>query len=226
MEGSDMQDENSQITEQPDLQRRRFTKGGLAAPIVLATLASKPVLGASYSYHCTVSGKLSGNTSAPHGDGTCAVPNAKTADQWKLLDPVTQWPADAINNNSTGARVFKNSPKTGTPRFVDAYKRPDNSNADLLDVLNGNLLAGSRRPELGKEAVAALLNALSLGAPANFPIAATEVTRLFNDVIGGGGTVEATATFPGKRWSADEVLAYFKCINGSGTCPVSIPSVV
>lgn len=50
---------------QVDEQRRRLTKGGLAAPIVLGTLLSRPVLGAA-PYNCTISGQLSGNVSS-HG---------------------------------------------------------------------------------------------------------------------------------------------------------------
>ncbi len=224
-----MQDDKVQMTEQPNQQRRRFTKGGLAAPVVLATLASKPVLGASFSYHCTVSGKLSGNTSS-HGSDTCVVSGVKTADQWKALTPVGNWPSQAINNAGTGARAFQSTPKNvvASQTFNDnVYKRPNNTDASLLDVLNGNLIAGAPNPALGKEAVAAMLNALSLdalGGPTNFPIKAIEVARLFNGVIG-GGSVQATATFPGKMWGAAEVLTYFKCINGSGACPVTIPAI-
>lgn len=59
---SKAQDSQPQVNEQ----RRRLTRGGLAAPIVLGTLLSRPVLGAA-PYNCTISGQLSGNTSS-HGD--------------------------------------------------------------------------------------------------------------------------------------------------------------
>lgn len=221
-----MQDDKPQLNELPNPQRRRFTKGGLAAPVVLATLASKPVLGAGFSYHCTVSGKLSGNTSSPHGN-TCTISGTvKTADTWKTTD-VSVWPSLAKYSGGS-VRKFKDSPGSATPKFNDVYKLPDGTTpAKLLDVLNGNLATTAPNPALGKEAVAALLNALALdgiGGPANFPIKAVEVTRLFNGVIG-GGTVEATATFPGKRWGAAEVLTYFRCVNGAIACPTSIPPV-
>jgi hypothetical protein len=216
-----MHDERSHPTQTPDLPRRRFTKGGLAAPVVLATLASKPVLGASY--HCTVSGKISGNTSAPHGDGSCTINNVKSAAAW-IATPIGQWPADAKNNAGTSPRLFKNSPKSTTPKFLDKYKKPDASAATLLDVLNGNLIGGAPNPALGKEAVTALLNALALGAPGNFPISASEVVRLFNGVIDGGTVEAAPTTYPGKKWGSAQVLSYFTCING-GFCPVTIPPV-
>lgn len=50
---------------QVDEKRRRLAKGGLAAPIVLGTLLSRPVLGA-VPHNCTISGQISGNISS-HG---------------------------------------------------------------------------------------------------------------------------------------------------------------
>lgn len=43
-----------------------MAKGGLAIPVVLSTLGSKPVFGQEVPYNCTVSGKMSGNL-ASHG---------------------------------------------------------------------------------------------------------------------------------------------------------------
>jgi len=58
--------ESQDVRPQVDEQRRRLSKGGLVAPIVLGTLLSRPVLGAA-PYNCTMSGQMSGNTSS-HGD--------------------------------------------------------------------------------------------------------------------------------------------------------------
>jgi hypothetical protein len=64
--------------DQPNAMRRRIAKGGLAAPVVLASLVSKPVLadfnilgGGPPPYNCTISGQLSGNTSS-HGVESCS----------------------------------------------------------------------------------------------------------------------------------------------------------
>ena len=54
--------------------RRRLTQGGLATPLVLATLASRNALAGGSSstpYKCTISGKLSGNTSQPGTTKSC-----------------------------------------------------------------------------------------------------------------------------------------------------------
>lgn len=55
----------------PDEKRRQLVRGGLAAPIVLGTLASKQALGGGASYGCSVSGKWSGGST--HG----TAPNCK-----------------------------------------------------------------------------------------------------------------------------------------------------
>jgi len=52
------------VRPQVDEKRRRLAKGGLAAPIVLGTLLSRPVLGAA-PHNCTISGQISGNVSSP-----------------------------------------------------------------------------------------------------------------------------------------------------------------
>lgn len=65
---------NDQDTRPPiDEQRRRLSKVGLAAPVVLGTLLSRPVLGAA-PYNCTISGQLSGNVSSHGPDQPCDTP--------------------------------------------------------------------------------------------------------------------------------------------------------
>ena len=56
----------------PDEKRRNLVRGGLAAPIVLGTLASKQALATGAHYGCSVSGKWSGGST--HG----AKPDCKT----------------------------------------------------------------------------------------------------------------------------------------------------
>jgi len=60
----------------------------LAAPIVLGSLVSKPVLGSSW-YNCTVSGIMSGNLSSP-GDADCSTAGKSRSD-WLLAG---EWPGD------------------------------------------------------------------------------------------------------------------------------------
>jgi hypothetical protein len=76
----------SPITTSVDESRRKLGKAGLAAPAVLLSLASKPVMGSTY--YCTGSGGMSGNTSS-HGEKLSCL--ACSPGYWKT-SPGT-WPA-------------------------------------------------------------------------------------------------------------------------------------
>jgi hypothetical protein len=65
----------------PDPTRRRLTRAGLVAPVVLGSLASQPVLGQT-PYHCTVSGHLSGNTSYRVGKGEDCTTMGANPEYW------------------------------------------------------------------------------------------------------------------------------------------------
>lgn len=97
MLGPDMTDLDTRPTDDPrpgagagapvSLGRRRFARG--AAPVVLGSLLSKPVLGAEYI--CTVSGHASGNASAHQVTGVvCDVGN--TPEEWRDATPAS-WPS-------------------------------------------------------------------------------------------------------------------------------------
>ncbi|HUW29098.1 MAG TPA: hypothetical protein VMV97_10870 [Sulfuriferula sp.] len=112
--------------------RRRFTKTGLGAGTVIATLASKPVLGAQY--YCTVSGMQSGNTSM-HGPAvTC------------------QGCSPGYWTNSPGSWAKYTSYKT-TDTFVSVFGTSTCGNHTLMWVLQNDM--GS----LEFHVVGALLNA-------------------------------------------------------------------
>ncbi len=112
--------------------RRRFTKTGLGAGTVIATLVSKPVLGAQY--YCTVSGMQSGNTSM-HGPAvTC---QGCSPGYWK---------------NSPGSWAAYTSYKTSAT-FVSVFGAPTYGTKTLMQVLT------DEEGSLGFHIVAALLNA-------------------------------------------------------------------
>lgn len=73
---------------QVDEKRRRLAKGGLAAPIVLGTLLSRPVLGAA-PYNCTISGQISGNVSS-HGTPVDCGTLGRSPGYWR--QPQKDWP--------------------------------------------------------------------------------------------------------------------------------------
>lgn len=224
---------------QPDALRRRLTKGGLAAPVVLATLASKPVLGAA-PHNCTISGQVSGNVST-HEQGVCAL-LGNNPNYYAALAPAN-WPTSAgfLDWTSQFRRYsvdFPDAPKSQFTKFRDAFEKvnpaPPNAvtKATVRDVLAGcvTLLQPATvcatgwilrvRPTGGYLVDNTL--ALDLGretiaacmnaiqfAP-NFPLSLQEVVYMFNSVIMQGGTHNVA---PGVNWNATQVRDYFRSLH-------------
>lgn len=216
-----------------DPTRRRLAKAGLAAPVVLATLASKPVLGAA-PHNCTISGQLSGNTSA-HTQGTCTTLGKSPAYYAGL--PPASWP-NAVNDflNASGLpRQFKVVPFTlyNTTRFVDAYENEKLTGTNIGQILPSTvwdvLMGYVVRPvdgiqnstwqlrvrsgyfsdiELGREAIAAYMNAFSFYP--DYPLTPARVVQIFNVVVVNGGGYQVA---PGVVWHAADVLNYFRSLH-------------
>jgi len=201
---------NAQVTRpHVDEQRRRLTKGGLVAPVVIGTLLSRPVLGAAPN-NCTISGQLSGNISAPGSDQSCILGDAPST--WAATDnwPLPYEPGSRFNVSTRSYGAFANAYKRkteqgGTTRLVN-ISASGSQPATLLDVLTLPASSTSPRPdpELGKAAVASLLNAVKY-AP-NYPLTPSQVIEMFNATYSGGNyNLNGTVS-----WNAAAVLAYFK----------------
>lgn len=96
--------------ERPDPLRRRLAKGGLAIPVVLSTLGSRPVFGEA-AYNCTISGRMSGNTSSHGAPVVCAIgnsPNTYLANGGTELDI-------AFNSLSSGGSTLVNAIESVVP---------------------------------------------------------------------------------------------------------------
>lgn len=197
----------------------------MAAPIVLASLASKPVLGAA-PHNCTISGQVSGNVST-HIQGTCSVlgDNATT---WALNVAIWPQPAYFFSNpllpTALTSLPFASSPNSSTyPKFEDAfqvnYLTGVTTPASIWQVCNGAVKGGqivakagfTVSPLLGKEAVAALLNSLRgvKGYPA-YPVEASEVIKMFNAIAKEGSYVTGLSS---PRWYEVDVIRYFQSLH-------------
>lgn len=183
-------------------QRRRLTKGGLAAPVVIGTLLSRPVLGAA-PHNCTISGQLSGNVST-HTQGDCSLLGASPTD-W-----ITQTSA-VVNKDALFTSVgFVDTywKRTSNDRIIAPHVKPG-SVATLLQVLaNQEASNADNKPKnlpLGRAAVASYLNALEY-AP-DYPLSTAQVVAMFNATIN-GGSYDPT----GVNWNAAQVLAYFSSL--------------
>lgn len=172
--------------------RRRFAKG--AAPVVLGSLLSKPVLGAEYI--CTVSGHASGNASVPAtADLVCDV--GKTPDDW-ALEP--NWPSGftkgvlPAETGSTctfteGATLFNGYAGLANTFYfsttsceVGTTEGTGYEAASMLQVLSAPNT--SELFQLGRAVVASLLNAAEENS--NYPVSQARIVEMFNAVKNGG----------------------------------------
>jgi hypothetical protein len=214
-------------------QRRRLAKGGLAAPIVIGTLLSRPVLGAA-PHKCTISGQLSGNVST-HGTAIlCSSLGLSPATYASTIPTTTTWPSrlKLIKNNGN-PRDFADCPFGAAKMFEPAFERYNTNNgnagaaATVFELLKGAAVdnagvAVANRGirvkttggfdtinglELGKEALAAYMNATD---QTKYPITQLDVVVMFNSVIKAGGVYNYSSTV---SWDASKVLAYFRSLH-------------
>lgn len=180
------QDKRPQI----DQRRRSLAKGALAAPVVLGTLMSRPVLGAA-PYHCTISGQISGNISPRPGANTRCDTLGRSPGFWGNRGGANrnEWPP--FSPDALFSSVFAN-----------AY--PERT---LLQVLQtgGGMTQHNNYPALGRAAVASYLNAYHM---LNYPLTQMRVVAMFNAVYNGGSYQVSATVF----WNAADVMRYFESL--------------
>jgi hypothetical protein len=207
------QENRPQINEQ----RRRLAKVGLAAPVVMGTLLSRPVLGAPY-HNCTISGQLSGNTSTHEQAETCAIGVGpitwRDRTTWTNTSPLTPDTLlkAAMVNGKTFELAYKKKSRTNasvTTMYLVGTGTGGADDVTLKDVLTlpawpgGNGMDAPINPALGKAAIANTLNALVIGT--TFPLKPEQVIDMFNQTHP-TGTYQVNDTL---FWDAASVLAYF-----------------
>jgi hypothetical protein len=212
--------------------RRLFAKG--AAPVVLGSLLSKPVLGAEYI--CTVSGNASGNASAHlTDDAGCDVGMAPN--EWK--DQLT-WPAPFKKGtlpappSTTGSgncvypgdgrgTLFNGYTPAGGPSLANQFWTRNAQNAteacgvrltpgdrppsSMFEVLNSNIADPDMKLRLGKATIASLLNEAHFGT--TYPVSAARIVEMFNAVQGVGSYHVAGANVSLNRLG---VIKYFESL--------------
>jgi hypothetical protein len=207
------------------LSRRRFTRG--AAPVLLGTLASKPVLGAEYI--CTVSGHTSGNASAHLTVGVNCAAGYSVA-HWASDTSVWPSPIDKgflpnqpnCKFNSSGAnanpqgKIFNGY---GGLFATFYYETGSNTGCDVLISTVGTAPASmfqvlkSTDPTdlfvLGRETIASLLNTLQF--PGTYPLSQARVIAMFNAVQPTNGTYLVEGA--NLRLTRAGVIDYFQKIN-------------
>lgn len=178
-----------------DESRRRFGRtAGLGGPAILATLASRPVLGATC---LTPSAAGSGNLSQ-HNPGICA-----GLVDWTNVAP-GQWPS-GYGQNDKFHKYF-----TAGPYLNFNYQKNQNTidSYTLSDVLKGNTPNAFVTDSAGIGKV--FVNALLSAAHGNYggviqPIGPDPSVRGIEDEFARNGYFVPTA---GKQWFADTIKAY------------------
>ena len=209
--------------------RRRFTRG--VAPAVLGALVSPPVLagGDRPPYRCTMSGKLSGNTSAPRDNTVNCASLGQAPNIWKATP---SWPAgivagtlpnsgqcyaDGTFNSKAGTRFngYTSNGRTlgtafkckgGTVYDVAQGFPGGSSAATMLQVLSTGGRSDTPLQAFGRVTVATLLNAHRF-AP-TFPLSPSQVIEMFNATYAGGVYRVNAST----SWNMATVQLYFQSL--------------
>lgn len=221
--------------------RRRFARAGLAAPVVLGTLSSPPVLATNSTtkppYHCTISGQLSGSKSrAP--DSTDCKTLGRSPGYWKTHET---WPAGITRGTLPSGTCALSDPK-GT-RFggysyngktlLDKFHRKSSGSGSaaactVVDSLEGALFTSSTLKatmlqvlETGGGLNESSLKALGRATVATilnglafglrYPLKPDKAIEMFNAVCTGG----AYPVSAGVSWNADQVKTYFESLYGA-----------
>lgn len=223
--------------------RRRFARAGLAAPAVLGTLSSPPVLATNSTtkppYHCTISGQLSGSKSrAP--DSTDCKTLGRSPGYWKNHDV---WPGGLTKGFLPNASCsFTTTAPRGTffggytyngKVLADKFRRKttgsgSDASCTVVDALEGAQFTSTTRK-------ATMLQVLETGGGLNDSslkaLGRATVATILNGLQFGlryplspdkaidmFNVVAGGAKYPvstGVSWDADQVKTYFESLYGN-----------
>jgi hypothetical protein len=209
---------NNETENKPiDISRRRLTKSGLAAPIVLATLASKNALAAP-AYHCTISGKLSGGSTHSTID-SCdlgpTVADLKGGAGWGSVNKTAEFRSvftDVYWKDSDGNLRNKplSPPISGPGVFPVAATFNDVITIDGTD--SGN---PPHDVELGRLAIAVYVGWVDKGA--DYPLTLDQIKNMFSSAFNQTSYSYPDSINPKTTLTRDQVVSYFKFLTGETT---------
>ena len=212
----------------PDPLRRRLAKGGLAIPVVLSTLGSKPVLGQGPS-NCTCSGQLSGNVSSP-GMAAEQCKTGRTPDDWRDLckQGIGGWGSyggNYFNKVSSGGSTFadafhcvtRTETTTTTTNQVVACTKPKDIKAGKIctkpvttttsTTLGTEVVDATSSRLAGKAQVATVLQVLESAAAGNVPLGRAAIASFLN----------ATELAPNYPMTPKQVIDMFNAVYAGGS---------
>lgn len=170
-----------------DQTRRRLTQGGLATPVVLASLLSKDALATNVAYRCSVSGKLSNNTSAkgPNKSKTDADCKLGKSQSDYIGQCSTTWSLKNTKLKDLGLanKYFYNG------SYITSSSLSPNTPATVKQLLT--LSGDAAYLDYAKKALVVFLNAYELnssgGGYTSYPLAKSEAVLAFNAIANNGG---------------------------------------
>lgn len=215
---------------QVDEQRRRLSKGGLVAPIVLGTLLSRPVLGAA-PYNCTMSGQMSGNVSS-HGTPVDCTTLGLSPGYYKQAKH--EWPAPYVSGGpAAGQRTVDSlSTETATPgtRFATLGTRFNEAAAlgsTFLDVFHYVAITDTKNDQTGSEVVGPSDSRFSSGVPATLLQVLETGGGLNNATVAALGRAAVASLLNAAKFAPDypltgkQVIDMFNAVCNGGVYPIN-----
>jgi hypothetical protein len=201
-----------QFPDRFDPKRRRVFKGG--ATVVLASLISRPVLGADTPWNCTISGQLSGNVST-HGEALCALEDSAASMRNTYPYPVATSSMVMISTLFStlttsyffvsGATVSSGTIDGGVLSFYSNGIAPSGSTvASINQILNLPTPSGG---DYAVKALVLLLNARS-HAP-TYPLTVSQAMALYVAAATGAHFVD---TNPAVDWDTVTLRSYINLL--------------
>lgn len=199
--------------------RRQFARAGLAAPIVLSSFISRPVLGA-VAYQCTVSGQASGNLSRPSDIAVCKVGDSLST--WQSSTWPSQIKKGTLPNNGCNfpnglggkGTEFNGFSQPGTQLLASVFYISGNCTvtttastaaATMLQLLH---TTDQTLPfQLGRATVVSLLNFYKYGA-GTYPVSDAVIIAMFNATYSGGSYM-VNGSVP---WNIGRVIQYLESL--------------
>lgn len=200
--------------------RRRLTRGGLALPVVLASVVSRNAFAAT-PYSCSISGQLSGNMSVLGPDKgsnqSCSMRAGRSELTSRLQRDETSFSSVfgekyfANGNNAVANKLSSERFKGSGKGDADKADKRASQDATLFQVLKLNdFVSGAKPkdPEFAKMAVVAYTNATA-GPSDLYPLTKQQVVAMFKAAVN-NRDYQGKTSMGAFTWKPNEVRGYFE----------------
>lgn len=152
------------------LARRRLIKSALGTPVVLSSLASKPVLGGTHGCGPSNVGSPTPNSHSPAVN--CSA-QGLSATYWK--SSTTQWPSQIKKSKDSYGKA---TAFNGFLGLRDAFSKNKQGGGTRPATMYEVLTSDDPSSALGRATVVSLLNAYA--RPSSYPVTPAQIVLMFN----------------------------------------------